>query len=223
MTSHSPPPDGPAGRQIRVFIVNARPVIRTGVRAILTAEPGLTVFGDAADLAATLANLAATPVDVLVADLPHPRAGGVSLLRDLRDYYPNCRAVAFVDDHYAGLADAYRDAGAGGFATHREPAEALVHAVRAAAAAPDVVPGPPANETRAAGGLLTPGERQVLLLIGRGLSSRDIAAALHRSVKTVETYRSRIKRKLGLDNTTQLAQAAARAASERYGIERGAG
>lgn len=177
------------------------------MRALLAAEPGLAVIWDGPDPGAALAALAARPADVVVADLARPRVG--EFVRDVRLYCPGCRVVAFVADDHPGVAAAYRRAGASACVAHIQPAAELIAAIRAATA-DNVSTEPPEPPVRSAGDPLSPAERRVFLLIGQGLSNRDVAAALGQSVKTVETYRSRIKKKLGAANATQLAQMAVR-------------
>ena len=211
-----------ASRPTGVLVVDDHALIRCGVCRTIEAEPGFRLVGEADGPAAALDLAERTAPDLAVVDLTYPDGGtGFDLIRDLRVRCPNCRVVAFTATDGPGYAEQCLRAGAVGFVSKGEPAGHLVAAIKAARDGRTYVSQDRAGDllarlsrggadpARPAIDTLSPGEFQVYHLIGQGLSNRQIAAALHRSVKTVETYRSRIKRKIGADNATQLAQMAA--------------
>ncbi|MDB5296453.1 MAG: two component transcriptional regulator, LuxR family [Phycisphaerales bacterium] len=215
-----------AGGGIELVIVDDHPAVRRGLVALLEAEPGVKVLGEA-DAPAEAVELAErTRPGLVVVDLVYGEGSGFDLIRALRVRVPGCRVVVYTAADGPGYPEQCLRAGAAGFVSKGEPLARLVHAVRSVAAGATYL-----NESRAGEVLarlvgdpsgdaspesrgpaverLSPGEFRVFDLIGQGLSNRDVAEALHRSIKTVETYRSRIKRKLGAANATQLAQLAA--------------
>jgi DNA-binding NarL/FixJ family response regulator len=205
----------------RILLVDDHPLMRKGLRMTLEAELDLTVVGEAADADEGLRLYGDLRPDLAIVDVSLRGTSGLELVKNLVAQDP--RALALVvsrhdEDLYAERAVR---AGAKGYLTKLEADDALVAAVRhvlrggiylsedmkdkllfGAAAGRDPMASPL--------GVLSDRELEVFELTGRGTATKDIAERLHLSVKTVESYRARIKTKLGLESGTELLQHAVR-------------
>jgi DNA-binding NarL/FixJ family response regulator len=203
-----------------VLIVDDHAVVREGLRTFLELQDGIEVAGEAADGTEAVAAAARLGPDVILMDLVMPRLDGVGAMRELRRREPSSRVIvltSFGDDDR--LLPAIQAGAAGYLLKDVEPAE-LARAVRAAHAGealldPSVAArlvdaiAQPAGERPSE--RLTPRERQVLELIGRGLSNKRIARELGISEKTVKNHVGRVLAKLGVTDRTQAALHAVRA------------
>jgi two-component system, NarL family, response regulator LiaR len=205
---------------IRILIVDDHAVVREGLRAFLQTQAGLEVAGEAADGNDAIEAASRLRPDVILMDLVMPELGGVAAMRLLRARVPEARVIvltSFLDEDK--LLPALRAGAAGYLLKNAEPKE-LVRAVRAAHAGEallDPVVAARVVETLAAGGdedpidRLTPREREVLVLIGRGFPNKRIARELEISEKTVKTHVGHVLAKLGVTDRTQAAVFAVRA------------
>lgn len=191
---------------VRVLVVDDQAMVREGFSALLDAQSGLRVVGQAGDGAEAVDLAAATTPDVVLRDIRMPRMDGLEATRRILAAAPACRVVVVttfaVDDH---VYEALRS-GASGFVLKDAPAADLVRAVEVVAAgeallAPTVtrrliadVAGRPvvARATPSRFDVLTPREREVLVEIARGLSNAEIAAGLVLAEETVQTHVGRI-------------------------------
>ncbi|MDQ7907117.1 response regulator transcription factor [Phytohabitans sp. ZYX-F-186] len=201
----------------RVVIADDQALVRSGFRMILTAG-GIEVVGEAADGAEAVAAVRRLRPDVTLMDIRMPGMDGLEATRRVLEQAPECRVLmltTFDLDRYVYAALA---AGASGFLLKDVTPEHLVAAVRLVDtgdallapsitrrlverfAAPDAS-APPALHRDLAG--LTPREREVLTLMGRGLSNGEIAAALTLSEATVKTHAAHIFGKLSLRDRAQ--------------------
>jgi len=205
---------------IRVLVVDDHAVVREGLRAFLELQDGIEVVGEAADGQEAVEQAASLRPDVILMDLVMPRLDGIAAMRALREGLSGARVIvltSFLDDDK--LLPALR-AGAAGYLLKNAQPQELARAVRAAHAGQallDPVVAARLVETLAANGgvepldRLTPRERQVLLLIGRGFANKRIARELELSEKTVKTYVGHVLAKLGVTDRTQAAVVAVRA------------
>jgi two-component system, NarL family, response regulator LiaR len=204
---------------IRVLLVDDHAVVREGLRAFLELQDGIEVAGEAADGQEALTAAAALTPDVVLMDLVMPRLDGLAAMRELRERAPAARVIvltSFLDDDK--LLPAIRSGAAGYLLKNAQPQE-VVRAVRAAHAGEaliDPVVAARLVETLAADGAedpldrLTPREREVLVLIGRGFPNKLIARELDVAEKTVKTHVGHVLAKLGVDDRTQAAVFAVR-------------
>ena len=196
---------------VRVLLVDDQELVRTGLRGILRARFGFEIVGELASGADVVATVSDTRPDVVVMDVRMPGIDGVTatrLLAEVPDAPPVLVLTTFEDEEI--LAGALR-AGAAGFLLKGVPAEDLQRAVRAVAAGdswldPAVTgrvlsayregpaPALPGREVE----VLTAREREVLALLGEGLSNTEIAARLVLGEGTVKTHVGHIFAKLGL-------------------------
>lgn len=194
---------------IRVLVVDDHPVVRQGVSAILSYEPGIVVVGAAADGAEALRLIAQEQPDVVLLDLHLPQLSGVEVMRQARAAGSRARFLiltTYDTDEYLAPAMA---AGAQGYLLKDAAPDELVRGVRALAEGGAALqPGIAARLLeRLSGGerdeSLSPRELEVLRLLARGASNKSIAGALMVSEGTVKTYLSRIFDKLEVQNRAE--------------------
>jgi DNA-binding NarL/FixJ family response regulator len=197
---------------IRVLIADDHAVVRQGLRAFLDLQDDLEVVGEAADGEEALAAAAELAPDVVLIDLVMPRLDGIEAIRRLREVAPDSRAIvlsSFLDDEK--LFPAVR-AGAAGYLLKDVQPQELVAAIRTVHAGGSLLH--PAVAARLmkeiATDPLTPREREVLALIGRGMPNKLIARELDVAEKTVKAHVSSILAKLGVTDRTQAALFAVR-------------
>jgi DNA-binding NarL/FixJ family response regulator len=207
----------------RILLADDHALVRRGVRLILEQEPDLTVVAEAGDGDEAVRLLRETPVDLVVLDIAMPRTTGLQAAREIsRRRDPPRVLMLSMHDNEQYFFESLR-VGASGYVLKSVADEDLVGAVRAAMRGETFVyPGAMGTLVRDYLGRLGRGERvpetvlteredQVLKLIAEGSSSREIAAALVISPKTVERHRANILAKLGMRDRTQLTRYAIRA------------
>ncbi|MFF2025635.1 response regulator [Streptomyces sp. NPDC058171] len=210
-----------AGPGVRVVIADDEPLIRAGIRLILTSDPEIEVVAEAANGREAVALALSHAPDVVLLDIQMPVMDGLAALGELRRAAPAVRAIVLTTfGERDNVLRALESGGAGFLLKDTAPAE-LIGAVRAAAAG-DAYLSPAAtrhvvdqlasDRTAARGGAararvaqLSDRERDVLALLGEGLSNADTGRRLHMSEATVKTYVSRILAKLECDNRVQAA------------------
>ena len=199
----------------RVLLVDDHAVVRAGIRAVIAAEPDMEVVGEAADGPTALALVAELDPDVVVADVSMPGMSGVELTTRLRAASPERKVVVLTVHEDMGYLRAVLEAGAAGYVPKRAAADDLVRALRTVAAGGayvDPILGAAAaapSTSSTATAELSDREAEVVRMIARGFSNKEIAAKLALSVKTVETYKARSLEKLGVRSRVGLVQYAA--------------
>ncbi|GEB59573.1 response regulator [Streptomyces gardneri] len=210
-----------AGQPIRVVIADDEPLIRAGIRMILISDPDIQVVGEAADGRAAVEAARAHAADVVLLDIQMPVLDGLSALPELRRAAPAARVIVLTTfGERENVLRALEHGGAGFLLKDTAPAE-LIRAVRAAAAG-DAYLSPAATrhvverlatgreaarseQARVRVAALSEKEREVLAVLGEGLSNADAGRRLHMSEATVKTYVSRILAKLDCENRVQAA------------------
>ncbi|MER6216549.1 response regulator transcription factor [Streptomyces sp. NPDC001674] len=213
---------------VRVFLLDDHEVVRRGVHDLLDAEPDLTVVGEAGTAEQALARVPALRPQVAVLDVRLPDGDGVSVCRELRSRMPDlaCLMLTSFDDEEA-LLDAIM-AGASGYVLKQITGTDLVNAVRTVASGQSMLdPGATARVmARLRGGAaqeeqprglpgLTEREREILALVGEGLTNREIGKRLYLAEKTVKNNISRLLAKLGVERRVQAAVIATQAMAAR--------
>jgi DNA-binding NarL/FixJ family response regulator len=207
---------------IRVLICDDQDLVCEGLKAILGTDPGLQVVGVANDGAEALELIPRLNPDLVLMDLKMPGMNGVHATRYIRRKHPEIQVLVLTTyDADEWVFDAIR-AGARGYLLKDTPRERLLSAIREAVAGktpvdPDVagklfarVVQPTSVPDAAIASLLSEREREVLGLLGKGLSNADIAARIYLSEGTVRNYVSSIFEKLGVTDRTQAAVLAIR-------------
>ncbi len=207
-----------------VLLVDDHHVVRQGLRALLEAEPDLSVVGEAADGLEVAKLVEHLKPNVLVLDLVMPSLNGLEVTRHVRQRFPETRVVIlsmYANEAY--VLQALKN-GADGYVLKDATATELVQAVREAAAGRRYLSAPLSEraieayvQKAQAGTLdvhetLTTREREVLQLAAEGYKNPQIAARLGISPRTAETHRANLMRKLGLNTQTDLI---------RYAMQRG--
>lgn len=216
---------GPAPKApVRVFLLDDHEVVRRGVHDLLDAEPDLMIVGEAATAAQALVRIPALRPHVAVLDVRLPDGDGVSVCRELRSSMPElaCLMLTSFDDEEA-LLDAIM-AGASGYVLKQITGTDLVTAVRTVASGQSMLdPGATTRlMARLRGGAepeeakqtlpgLTEREREILALVGEGLTNREIGKRLYLAEKTVKNNISRLLAKLGVERRVQAAVIATQA------------
>jgi DNA-binding NarL/FixJ family response regulator len=209
-------------KPVHIVLVDDHPLMREGLAEVLRREPDLQVCGEAEDRAQALAVIKVTKPDLVIVDLALKNSHGLELIKDLVALYPRLRVlVVSMHDEFVNAERAIR-AGASGYITKQEATTKILKAVRCVLGgevylserAALQIATKAAGRSRGGSGLtvdgLTDRELQVFEMVGRGLSTRQIAEQLKLDVSTIETYRARIKEKLSLNDSLELLQYAIR-------------
>jgi two-component system, NarL family, invasion response regulator UvrY len=202
---------------IRLVIADDHELIREGIKKIVRPCADLKIVGEAADLKQAIALITQVHPDVVILDLTLPDADALDGLAELRRLFPDLRVVILSMHPEERYALAALRAGALGYVSKAMAAAELVDAARRAAAG-ELWLGPrvcallaqDAQEARPAHHSLTPREAEIVALIGAGLQIKQVAAELGISISSVNTYRGRIFRKMGLSTNAALIRYAIR-------------
>lgn len=210
--------------QVRVLVADDHGIVRSGLALLLERQADITVVGEASDgRAAAEAALRLAP-DVLIVDITMPGMTGTEVTAQLKATMPALKIVALSVHEELSYVRALLDAGADSYVLKRSAGEVLISAIRSAVAGepyldPSLTPVISHYLTRrspstsgAPSDVLSEREDEVMRLLARGYASKEIAADLGLSSKTVDTYRARGMEKLGLTS---------RAALVRYALKQG--
>jgi DNA-binding NarL/FixJ family response regulator len=207
-------------RRTRVVLADDHTLVRAGIRRILEAQPEFAVVAEAADGAAALEALAGHAADVLVLDLNMNVSGleGIEVLRRCKRDYPDLKVVILTMHAGREYVSRALAEGADGYLLKDSAVQDLAAAIAAVTGGGTFFS--PAIQQQMAEmvrdghrqGLqgLTDREREVLILIARGLSTKEIASNLDIGGRTVETHRANLMRKLGVKSVALLTQVAIR-------------
>jgi DNA-binding NarL/FixJ family response regulator len=209
-----------AGVQRRVLIVDDHPIVRQGLRRMIEPEPDLVVCGEVQTEREARAAIRALSPDVVIVDISLAQGDGLELVRDVHAQQPELPMLVLSMHDELIYAERLLAAGASGYIMKHAASDQLLIALRQVLSGDVYLSeslaanlGRAGMEGAAAAGSggdpidrLSNRELQVLSLIGRGQSSREAAESLGLSVKTVETHRQSLKRKLNLATNAQLLQ-----------------
>jgi DNA-binding NarL/FixJ family response regulator len=213
----NPKPDG----KTRIVIVDDHPLVRERLVELIDREPDLEVCGVAEDRHEALDLIAATRPEMAIIDLTLKSSLGIELIKDLQIRQPEVKILVVSMQDEMIHAERCIRAGARGYITKQQASRHVMQAIRKVMAG-EIYLSPPVTTqllSRSTGkpvgpdcflaaALLTDRELQVFELIGKGHSTRQIADFLVIDVKTIETYRARIKEKLRLKDAPELLQRA---------------
>jgi DNA-binding NarL/FixJ family response regulator len=204
----------PSTSSTTIVLGDDHKIVLRGLRALLDAEPGFSVIGEAADGIKVTSLVERLKPDVLVVDLMMPGLSGFDVTRRVAKRLPKTRVVILsMYSSEAHVVEALRS-GAMAYVLKDASAEDLTSAIREAAAGRRFLSAPFSNDLietylNRPGGIdpydtLTPREREVLHLVAEGLTSGEIAGRLYISPRTAESHRANLMRKLGLRSRTDL-------------------
>lgn len=215
-----PPPgrqdlDSPTGKY-RVLLVDDHPIIRQGLTLLINREPDLMVCGEAQEAHSAADAIATLRPDLVILDISLGGPDGVELLKQLRARDADLPVLVLSMHDESIYAERVLRAGANGYIMKQEATDLVLTAIRRILGGGVYVPERvaskmlrqyargSASDARSPIAALSDRELEVFRLIGEGSSTRQIAAALHLSVKTVESYQAHIKEKLALRNAREL-------------------
>ena len=204
----------------RILLVDDHPVVRQGIKQVLTGAFHPALVGEASNAAEGMTEIKSTDWDVMVLDLSLPGTSGLDLLKDLRRERPTLPVLVLSMHSPDQFARRAMNAGASGYLTKDSNPTELVKAISEVIAGrrylnPAVVQEMTANPQPERGRpheALSDREYQVLRMIASGLTVSQVAIRLSLSVKTVSTYRARVLEKMSMKTTAQLMH---------YGIQHG--
>ncbi len=205
---------------IRILVVDDHPIVRLGIRQMISAAPELQICAEAESPLAALQLAKTLKPDLALVDLSLGEGTALGLIRELRESIAGLRVLVLSMHDEALFAERVLRAGARGYIMKQAAIEGLVGAIRKVASGGIYVSeritqgvlerfGDPATEPIGLLAALTDRELEVFDLIGHGSSTAVIAAELAVSVKTIETYRANIKTKLKLKDANDLVRFAA--------------
>ncbi len=205
--------------KIRILLADDHAVVRTGIKALIDAESDMEVVGEAEDGRQAVALAKTLIVDIAVVDVNMPEQNGAEVTQQVKSARPEIKVLALTVHEGTEFVKALLGAGATGYLVKRAAAKEIVQAIRA------VVAGGVYLDPRIAGQLVSASgavdensavklslrEDEVLRWVAKGHTNKEIAAQLSMSIKTVETYRGRGMKKLGLKSRADVVRHAAHA------------
>ena len=203
----------------RILVADDHEVVRHGVRSLLEAHPGWEVISEAADGRDAVEKASQLHPDVVILDIGMPNLNGLEATRQILRGHPGARVLILTMHESEQVVREVLEAGARGFLLKSDAGRDLVAAVEAlqrnktffTSKVAEMVletflkskPRSP-EETFSTREILTPREREIVQLLAEGKSTKEVAVALNLSVKTAETHRSNIMRKLNLHSISEL-------------------
>lgn len=199
----------PAAGSIRVVLADDHIIVRQGLRLLIDSEPDMTVVAEAADGAAAIDRALSLKPDVVVLDISMPGMNGLLAARTLKKRAPEIAIVTLTRHTDDGYLQELLRSGVSAYVLKQSAARELLHAIRTAASGGQYVDstlarrltssfsGTEGGKSRKTGAI-TDREADVIRLIARGYSNKEIANELSLSVKTVEAHKANAMRKLDL-------------------------
>jgi len=207
-----------AKKRSRILIVDDHPAVREALASRIGRQPDLEVCGEAADMSEALRLVADSQPDMAVVDISLKTGSGIDLIKRIKDRNGRVRMLVWSMHSESLYAERALRAGALGYINKDQATDKIVEAIRrvldgkvylsdamAEKMLHRAVGGASEQVTRSPLDLLADRELEVFRLIGQGVKTAEIAERMHLSVKTVETYRDRIRQKLDLSDGTELA------------------
>ncbi len=202
----------------RIFIVDDHPLLRRGLAELINREVDMVFCGEAEDSPSAMKSIAQIKPDLVIVDISLKGYNGIELIKNIKAFDPKIQVLVLSMHDESVYAMRVLKAGAKAYVMKQEVVDKVMEAVRRIRAGKVfvservasrmldqvVVGGDPAPDSPV--DLLSDRELEIVNMIGSGLPTREIAAKLHISIKTVESHRARIKEKLNLQNAIQLVQ-----------------
>ncbi len=192
---------------IRVALVDDHSLVRDGIRALLSVMTQLEVVGEAENGADAIEMVGRCQPDLLLVDISLQDINGLELTRVLRGQYPALKVLVLsMYDNYEYVSESVRS-GASGYVLKNAPSREIIAAIEAIASGGTFYSAEIAQRLiadKTTDNELTPRENQVLSKMAQGLNNKEMARELDISVRTVETHRLSIRRKLNIDKPAAL-------------------
>ncbi|WP_044875390.1 response regulator transcription factor [Pseudomonas sp. LFM046] len=194
-------------KPIRIALIDDHVLVRDGVKSLLSALPHFEVVAQAESGAEALELVASTELDLLLVDIGLKDMNGLELTRELCSLYPGIKILILSMYDNQEYVRTSINAGAFGYVLKNAPSTELIAAIEAIVAggsfySPEIARKLATNVRDE--NELTPRELQVLSMLAKGLNNKEVARELDISVRTVETYRLSIRRKLSIDTPAAL-------------------
>lgn len=216
----------------RILIVDDHPIVRQGLERLIEAEPDLVIAAEAATADDAIQTIDREDIDFVILDVGLKKGSGLDVIGQIRTRKPDLPVLILSMHQERFYAERALRSGAQGYLMKQNDPAEIVPAIRrilsgelylSPALADELVRR--AVDGKEEGGsqveALSDREAEVVRYIGSGLSTREIAEELHLSVKTIESYRANVKRKLGLRSGSELARFAYDWTSESMGVSGG--
>ncbi|HYR57860.1 MAG TPA: response regulator transcription factor [Chthoniobacteraceae bacterium] len=221
MKTKPPRAGGPARAQRKVLLLDDHPVVREALAMRIDREADLTVCATIDKARQALGAIEKHQPDLAIIDLSLPDGHGLEVLKDLRSTHPELRVLVFSMHDENLYGERALKSGAHGYVMKDESPESVLRAIRRVLSGEIAVSPRLANrmlKSAVSGGTgertsiesLSDRELEIFQLMGGGLETKEIASRLHLGIKTIETFRARIKRKLGIGSISELIALAAR-------------
>jgi DNA-binding NarL/FixJ family response regulator len=192
-----------------ILIADEHEVVRLGLRSLVGERDDWRVVAEATNGRDAVAQARRTSPDVAVIECWLPRLNGVEATRQIRGRSPGTEVIMFTANDNANTVRDFMRAGGLGYVLKSDPREILISAIRSAARRRPFV-NKTQSQTLAFSSPLTPREYDVLRLIAEGCTSKSVGSLLHIGLKTVQSHRASILRKLDLDSIADLVRYAVR-------------
>lgn len=192
---------------MRILLVDDHPLVREGVRTLIQNQPGHEVVGEAPDAVTALQRVAELRPQLVLTDIGMKHTNGITLTAQIRAQWPDTAVIVLSMYDNPEYVHQAMQAGARGYVLKDAPSSDIVEAIAAVAAGGTFLsesvarPVARSDDPRP---LLSEREAEILNCLARGLSSKQIAADYDLSVRTVETHRQNIRRKLRIEGQAEL-------------------
>lgn len=207
--------DQSANTKHRIFVVDDHPIVRDGLASLVVQEPDMEICGAAEDVPKAIESLASTRPDLVIIDISLKSSHGLDLIAEINRRMPHVKMLAWSMYDEEVYAERVLRAGAAGYLNKQESTEDVIRAIRIvleggvylnAQLSRHLVRRMSSSGAAQSNGLrqLSNRELQIFEMIGRGLTTQEIAGRLNLSPKTIETHRERIKVKLDVKNSAEL-------------------
>ncbi len=200
----------------KIYLVDDHPIVRKGISQVINQEDDLEVCGTADNADDTLRDVERLGPDLVIVDISLEGISGIDIIKGLKSRYPSLATMVLSMHDESIYAERALRAGARGYIMKKEASEKIVGAIRQVLDGKIYLSGEMASrliekfastdqmENGSPIDLLTNRELEIFRMIGRGFKPRDMARELNLSIKTVETYRDHIKKKLNLSTAAEL-------------------
>lgn len=192
---------------MRILIVDDHPLVREGVRTLINHQSGLEVVGEAADADSALEAIARLEPALVLTDIGMKQVSGIALAAQIRERWPAIHVIVLSMYDNPDYVHQAMQAGVRGYVLKDAPSSDIVDAIRAVAAGDTFLSASLSRQSARSDGprpILSEREAEILACLARGMSSKQIAAEHDLSVRTVETHRQNIRRKLRIEGQAEL-------------------